>query len=60
MLKVYAELPLATKPTNILLTIEEGGKHLDIRCGEFVVGYQTTGKLYVLFQIGSSTWEVGE
>ena len=60
-LKVYAEVSSATRPTNVLLTIQEGERMLDVRCGEFVVvGYQTAGDLYVLFQIGTGPWEQDE
>ena len=60
VLKVYVEVSLAMQPNNILLTIQEGEKSLDVRCGEFVVvGYQTNKNLYVLFQIGTGTWEEG-
>lgn len=60
ILKIYAEVSLATQPANILLTIQEGERSLDVRGGAFVVvGYQTSGNLYVLFQIGTGTWEEG-
>lgn len=57
-LKVYAEVSLQTAVPDVLLSIDEGDKTLDVRCGEFVVvGYQTAGNLYVLFQIGTGSWE---
>lgn len=57
-LRVYVEVSEATRPADLLLTIQEGERMLDVRCGEFVVvGYQTAGDLYVLFQIGTGPWE---
>jgi hypothetical protein len=57
-LRIYTEVSLAEKPANILLTIQEGERMTDIRCGEYVVvGYQTAGNLYVLVQIGTGPWE---
>jgi hypothetical protein len=57
-IRVYAEISLLRTIPDVSLSILEGDKCVDVRCGEgVVVGYQTNGGLYALFQIGSGGWE---
>jgi hypothetical protein len=50
---VYAEVSLGGNSPNVSLSIIDGDTVVDMRCESgLLVGYQTKGKLYVLFQIG--------
>ena len=58
VITVYAEVGLEGAVADILLTIIQGGRDLDIRCGNNVmVSYETEGHLDVLLQVGTGPWE---
>lgn len=58
VITVYAEVGLDGGVPDILLTIIQGGRDLDIRCGSgVIVSYETEGHLDVLLQVGTGAWE---
>lgn len=58
VVQIYAEVNPAAQPADILLSIIQDGRSMDVRCGAgIIVSYQTTAGFEFLAQIGTGAWE---
>jgi hypothetical protein len=57
-LNVNVEVSLGGTSPDVLLSIEEGGRTIDVRCSSgVVVSYPASWNIDVLFQVGTGAWE---
>jgi len=57
-IEVYAEANLAGSTPDVSVSVIQGGRDLDIRCGYgVIVSYETVEHFDVLLQIGTGAWE---
>jgi len=58
IVQIYAEVNPTLQPADILISIIQNGRALDVRCGAgVVISYQTTAGFEFLVQIGTGPWE---
>ena len=57
-IEVYAEVSLERSVPDILISVVQNDRNLDVRCGSgVIVSYETEGHLDVLLQIGTGAWD---
>lgn len=57
-IEVYAEVSLDGAVPDISVSVIQGGRDLDIRCGSGVIlSYETMNHFDVLLQVGTGAWE---
>ncbi|GGY85197.1 hypothetical protein GCM10011613_32890 [Cellvibrio zantedeschiae] len=58
VIQIYAEVNPIAAPADILVSIIQDGRSLDVRCGAgVIISYQTTAGFEFLAQIGTGAWE---
>lgn len=58
VVQIYVEVNLIAQPVDILVSIIQDGRSLDVRCGAgVIISYQTTAGYEFLAQVGTGAWE---